>query len=197
MSATAGTTSLSSSNAPAVRSSRSTAPSSIKAGTISAAASTAPADRVDDYGAGVSIRGDNPYDGGNSRIFAEGAFFNNITDFHRFVTEGHHDNPTIEPSVRSNLTTILGRTGGLSQYRRHLGPNDERHVKVDGRLDRPEGVTPAGARLRKTLIRGEAIDVPEDSWVSSESCWSDSASRPVRLHRLQTDHAQVFDRLNL
>jgi myo-inositol 2-dehydrogenase/D-chiro-inositol 1-dehydrogenase len=87
------------------------------------------------YGAGVSIRGDNPYDGGNtSRIFAEGAF-NNITDFHRFVTEGHHDNPTIEPSVRSNLTTILGRTAAYHNTVVTWDQMMSANVKVDGRLD--------------------------------------------------------------
>ena len=32
--------------------------------------------------------------------------------FHRFVTEGHFANKTVAPSVRSNLTAILGREAG-------------------------------------------------------------------------------------
>jgi myo-inositol 2-dehydrogenase / D-chiro-inositol 1-dehydrogenase len=34
----------------------------------------------------------------------------NIATFHKNITEGHWENPTVAPSVRSNLTTILGRT---------------------------------------------------------------------------------------
>jgi hypothetical protein len=33
----------------------------------------------------------------------------NINEFHQFVTGGQCDNPTVKPSVRSNLTAILGR----------------------------------------------------------------------------------------
>jgi myo-inositol 2-dehydrogenase/D-chiro-inositol 1-dehydrogenase len=39
----------------------------------------------------------------------------NIATFHRNITEGHWENPTVAPSVRSNLTTILGR---LAAYRK-------------------------------------------------------------------------------
>jgi myo-inositol 2-dehydrogenase/D-chiro-inositol 1-dehydrogenase len=34
----------------------------------------------------------------------------NIATFHAAITKGDHANPTVAPSVRSNLTTILGRT---------------------------------------------------------------------------------------
>ncbi len=34
----------------------------------------------------------------------------NIATFHAAITKGDHANPTVTPSVRSNLTTILGRT---------------------------------------------------------------------------------------
>lgn len=34
----------------------------------------------------------------------------NIATFHTAITQGDHANPTVAPSVRSNLTTILGRT---------------------------------------------------------------------------------------
>jgi myo-inositol 2-dehydrogenase / D-chiro-inositol 1-dehydrogenase len=39
----------------------------------------------------------------------------NIHEFHQFVTEGKCDNPTVVPSVRSNLTAVLGREAA---YRR-------------------------------------------------------------------------------
>ncbi len=34
----------------------------------------------------------------------------NIATFHDNITKGECANPTVAPSVRSNLTTILGRT---------------------------------------------------------------------------------------
>ena len=39
----------------------------------------------------------------------------NIAAFHKNIIEGHWENPTVAPSVRSNLTTILGR---LAAYRK-------------------------------------------------------------------------------
>ncbi|NUQ66316.1 MAG: Gfo/Idh/MocA family oxidoreductase [Pirellulales bacterium] len=63
-----------------------------------------------DYFSGVSIRGKNPYEGGAMQnLYAEGAV-NNIEEFHRAITQGDCSNPTVAPSVRSNLTSVLGRT---------------------------------------------------------------------------------------
>lgn len=39
----------------------------------------------------------------------------NIATFHKNITEGHYENPTVAPSVRSNLTTILGRTAAYKR----------------------------------------------------------------------------------
>jgi myo-inositol 2-dehydrogenase / D-chiro-inositol 1-dehydrogenase len=62
------------------------------------------------YGGQVIIRGKNFYRGGSSpSIYQEGAVAN-IKIFYDNVTGGRFDNPTVEPSVRSNLVTILGRT---------------------------------------------------------------------------------------
>ena len=33
----------------------------------------------------------------------------NISEFHKFITDGQYENPTVAPSVRSNLTAIMGR----------------------------------------------------------------------------------------
>ena len=63
-----------------------------------------------EYGGQVLIRGENFYRGGESPdIYREGAV-TNIAAFHKSVISGNFDNPTVEPSVRSNLITILGRT---------------------------------------------------------------------------------------
>jgi predicted dehydrogenase len=62
----------------------------------------------------VMIRGENFYRGGKSPgIYKEGAVAN-IKTFHESIIEGKFDNPTVAPSVRSNLVTILGRTAAYT-----------------------------------------------------------------------------------
>jgi myo-inositol 2-dehydrogenase/D-chiro-inositol 1-dehydrogenase len=66
------------------------------------------------YGDLTMIRGENIYRGGRSPgIYKDGAVAN-IATFHKSITEGTFDNPTVAPSVRSNLTTILGRTAAYT-----------------------------------------------------------------------------------
>jgi predicted dehydrogenase len=58
----------------------------------------------------VSIRGQLPYRGGKmENLYTEGAVAN-VAAFHEAISTGDWSNPTVAPSVRSNLTTILGRT---------------------------------------------------------------------------------------
>ena len=62
------------------------------------------------YGGLVCIHGFKSYKGGRTGdLYGSGAVAN-IAEFHRCVTAGDCSNPTVPPSVRSNLTTILGRT---------------------------------------------------------------------------------------
>ncbi len=62
------------------------------------------------YGGDVLIRGENFYRGGSSpAIYKDGAVAN-IATFHKSIQAGDSTNPTVAPSVRSNLVTILGRT---------------------------------------------------------------------------------------
>jgi myo-inositol 2-dehydrogenase / D-chiro-inositol 1-dehydrogenase len=50
------------------------------------------------------------FNGGRmTNLYTEGVVAN-IANFHRCITLGDHTNPTVAPSVRSNLTAILGRT---------------------------------------------------------------------------------------
>lgn len=63
------------------------------------------------YSGPVLLRGgaENFYRGGNTQgLYTSGAV-NNIAAFHRAVASGDARNPTVAPSVRSNLVTILGR----------------------------------------------------------------------------------------
>ncbi|MBN2593811.1 MAG: Gfo/Idh/MocA family oxidoreductase [Sedimentisphaerales bacterium] len=67
-----------------------------------------------EYGGQVIIRGENFYRGGSSPgIYKDGAVAN-IATFHKSIVEGNYANPTVEPSVRSNLITILGRTAAYT-----------------------------------------------------------------------------------
>lgn len=53
--------------------------------------------------------GDHAYEGGTvENLYATG-IETNLKTFHRCVTDGRHDNPTVEPSVQSTLATLLGQ----------------------------------------------------------------------------------------
>jgi predicted dehydrogenase len=67
-----------------------------------------------EYGGQVLIRGENFYRGGQTAdIYKQGAV-NNIATFYDSITGARFDNPTVAPSVRSNLVTILGRTAAYA-----------------------------------------------------------------------------------
>jgi predicted dehydrogenase len=69
------------------------------------------------YGGQVLIRGENFYKGGMTNpIYKEGAV-NNIATFYKSIMEGDHSNPTVKPSVHSNLITVLGR---MAAYRHEV-----------------------------------------------------------------------------
>lgn len=68
-----------------------------------------------DYFGSVWIRGNEPYKGGSTgNLYTEGAQVN-IREFHQAITQRQYANPTVAPSVRANLTAVLGREAG---YRR-------------------------------------------------------------------------------
>lgn len=61
------------------------------------------------YGGRVYVRGQKSYAGGKTDpIFQEGCV-QNIKDFYKNITESNFANETVAPSVRSNLTCVLGR----------------------------------------------------------------------------------------
>ena len=67
-----------------------------------------------DYFGEVWIRGNKPFEGGPvDNLYASGAQVN-IDTFHRSIVEGDYSNPTVAPSVRSNLTSVLGRTAAYA-----------------------------------------------------------------------------------
>jgi myo-inositol 2-dehydrogenase/D-chiro-inositol 1-dehydrogenase len=86
----------------------------------------------------VSIRGKLPYRGGKiPNLYMDGAVAN-IAAFHDAIQKSDFSNPTVAPSVRSNLTTILGRAAAW------------RHGKVtwDEMMSAGETLDPALAGLR-------------------------------------------------
>ena len=87
------------------------------------------------YGGNVMIRGDAFYRGGNtSQIYLDGAV-GNIAAFHKAIAEKDYSNPTVAPSVQSNLITIMGRkaayTGKLVTWEETLKDTE----RLDGKLD--------------------------------------------------------------
>jgi myo-inositol 2-dehydrogenase / D-chiro-inositol 1-dehydrogenase len=84
----------------------------------------------------VSIRGRQPYRGGKiPSLYADGAIAN-IAGFHDSITRGDWSNPTVAPSVRSNLTTILGRTAAWRSSRvswdEMMSANEELRADLSG-----------------------------------------------------------------
>jgi predicted dehydrogenase len=68
-----------------------------------------------DYFGNVSIRGNEPYKGGSAgNLYLTGAQ-TNIHEFHQFITQGSYANETVAPSVRSNLTAIMGREAAYTR----------------------------------------------------------------------------------
>ncbi len=68
-----------------------------------------------EYGGQVVILGDHFYQGGKtSGIYGEGAAAN-IATFYDNIKAGNYDNVTVEPSVQSNLVSILGREAARRQ----------------------------------------------------------------------------------
>jgi myo-inositol 2-dehydrogenase/D-chiro-inositol 1-dehydrogenase len=62
-----------------------------------------------EYGGAVLIRGANYWNGGKTPEIYESGAVANIAAFHKAIVEGDYANPTVAPSVQSNLITILGR----------------------------------------------------------------------------------------
>ena len=63
----------------------------------------------------VQIVGQKSYKGGRMlNLYTDGAV-RNIADFHTGITGQDYSNPTVAPSVRSNLTTILGRAAAYKK----------------------------------------------------------------------------------
>jgi hypothetical protein len=67
-----------------------------------------------DYYTGVLLKGKEAYRGEEPNLYTTGAQIN-IREFQEHIVAGDTSNATVAPSVRSNLTAVLGREAG---YRR-------------------------------------------------------------------------------
>lgn len=67
------------------------------------------------YGGEVTFRaGKEEFKGRTDNLYSDGTI-RNIATFYESIIKGDCANPTVEPSVRSNLTTILGRTAAYKK----------------------------------------------------------------------------------
>jgi myo-inositol 2-dehydrogenase / D-chiro-inositol 1-dehydrogenase len=67
------------------------------------------------YGGKVWLRSrEDAFNGDTNNIYLVGVE-RNIVTFHESIVKGDWSNPTVAPSVRSNLTTILGRTAAYTK----------------------------------------------------------------------------------
>lgn len=92
-----------------------------------------------EYGGKVFIRGrtKNFYAGGSTPTIYESGAVTNIATFHANIQKGDCSNPTVAPSVRSNLLTILGRTAAYTGQVVHW----DQLLKSDERLEfNPKGL---------------------------------------------------------
>lgn len=73
---------------------------------------------LSEYGGNVIIRGgaDTFYRGGENRELYRTGISENMTAFHKAITEGDFSNPTLEPSLTSNLTSLLVRTAAYKGH---------------------------------------------------------------------------------
>jgi len=85
----------------------------------------------------VMVRSDDDlFNGGElANLYRDGAV-NNIATFHKSITGGDFSNPTVAPSVRSNLTTILGRTAAYQRaevtWEQMMRKNEKWEVSLRG-----------------------------------------------------------------
>ena len=70
-----------------------------------------------EYGGTVVIRGENFFNGGRTTDIYEAGAVSNVAAFRKCIMGGDFANPTVGPSVQSNLITILGRKAAFEKRR--------------------------------------------------------------------------------
>ncbi len=85
------------------------------------------------YSGPVWIKGGARLEGDTRGLYGSGVV-NNVKAFHTFITEGHCANTTVAPSVRSNLTCILGREAAYAGDVVTYDSLVKSATRIDGRL---------------------------------------------------------------
>jgi len=89
-----------------------------------------------DYFGEVCIRGPKPFEGGKTDSLYWSGTVTNAKEFHEAIVGGDFSNPTVAPSVRSNLTCVLGRSAvyqkKLLSWDEMLRANEKLEMKLDG-----------------------------------------------------------------
>jgi predicted dehydrogenase len=87
----------------------------------------------------VNIKGKNPYKGGKAENLYENGAVRNIAAFHENITRERFANTTVPASVRSNLTTILGRMAayrhGGASWEEMMRKNEKWEAQLNGLKD--------------------------------------------------------------
>jgi len=91
------------------------------------------------YQGEVNIRGRSPYAGGKCPTLYRDGAVRNIATFYESVAKADFSNSTVAPSVRSNLTTILGRTaaykGSEVTWDEMMKAGEQFELKTEGLKD--------------------------------------------------------------
>ena len=86
------------------------------------------------YAGQVLVRSKKIYRGGSPGLYKTGAV-ENVDAFHKSVTTGDAANPTVAPSVRSNLVTVLGRDAAYQKgpltWKELLEKGDQLSIDLD------------------------------------------------------------------
>ncbi len=89
-----------------------------------------------DYFGEVCIRGHKPYEGGRTNNLYWMGAVTNAKEFYEAIVAGDFRNPTVAPSIRANLTGILGRDaarkGETLTWDAMLAANEKLEIKTDG-----------------------------------------------------------------
>ena len=93
-------------------------------------------DMDSNYGGMVSIRGNTPYKGGETTELYWDGVKKNISDFYDNIVKGRYGNTTVPASVRSVLTSILGRNaaykGELMTWKQMMNANEKLEADLSG-----------------------------------------------------------------
>ena len=88
------------------------------------------------YFGDVNIRGHKPYEGGNCADNYWSGTVTNVKEFYEAIASGDFSNPTVAPSVRSNLTCVLGRDAvrhkKLLTWDEMMQTGERLEMKLDG-----------------------------------------------------------------